>query len=529
MELSRDYNLLRERYTIKNKKNYVLDDAQVDIVEALLSNDCYFNCSQTGIGKTFSTLTACIHKMKEDNEVHYVIVIPTKANKVFIETLENFNLPYEILTATKRQYNLKARFHIFNYSTLTKDVVSKNKNDIMYMNEYISRVLNLYKESNKNLHLILDEAHTLQDNNSQQYKVMKELRPLFKKVWVLTATPILNDLLGFYYMVDLVIPNYFGNVYAFRNKFFKQELKEIWTRDKITNKAKKKKVYDVIGYKNLKTLKDAFSYISIVRGRKYDIDFIFKQAKFSSKGKSYYIQASKGLFGSFDEEDRKSKVKLDKKDWGARLHDLQRVVSNSHSNFKYLEDDETLTEKEVLLLETLLEVIKREEATLIYFSYLDTVERVKYLLGRVKERMGIGTIHIISGAISQREREQVESSIKPKDVVLITSAGTESINLQKANNLIFYEIPFSIREFIQAVGRITRTNSKFDTFNVYLLEMLGTIDTYKKEKIKINYEPLKHILQGYDTLPIEDMLLVNNADKEDMKKMYLWCKKNTLI
>ena len=114
-------------------------------------------------------------------------------------------------------------------------------------------------------------------------------------------------------------------------------------------------------------------------------------------------------------------------------------------------------------------------------------------------------------------------------MVLITSAGTESINLQKANNLIFYEIPFSIREFIQAVGRITRTNSKFDTFNVYLLEMLGTIDTYKKEKIKINYEPLKHILQGYDTLPIEDMLLVNNADKEDMKKMYLWCKKNTLI
>ena len=79
------------------------------------------------------------------------------------------------------------------------------------------------------------------------------------------------------------------------------------------------------------------------------------------------------------------------------------------------------------------------------------------------------------------KEKQLKQKLGPRSVTLITSAGTESVNLQRANNLIFYEIPFPLRQFIQACGRITRMDSNYDKFQVYILEAEGTIDTYKKK------------------------------------------------
>ena len=47
--------------------------------------------------------------------------------------------------------------------------------------------------------------------------------------------------------------------------------------------------------------------------------------------------------------------------------------------------------------------------------------------------------------------EKVEELIDKGTVVLITSAGTESINLQRADTMIFYDPPFAWLSFIQAV------------------------------------------------------------------------------
>jgi ERCC4-related helicase len=186
-------------------------------------------------------------------------------------------------------------------------------------------------------------------------------------------------------------------------------------------------------------------------------------------------------------------------------------------------DKEQLTEKEVLLIETVKEVIDRNEAVLIYFSYLETLERIKYIFSRLKEKFNIPHIFEISGNVSQKARKNVEALIKPRDIVLITSAGTESINLQKANNLIFYEVPFPLREFIQAAGRITRTNSKYTEFSIYVLEAEGTIDTYKKNRILANSVAIKSVLGGSNILPTE-VLLLSAEDKKAMKEELLWWK-----
>ena len=72
-------------YTLPNKKNFKLSPEQQDIVEFLLQRNYAMNCSQTGIGKTFSTLTAAIHKILErpQDDIHFILLMPLSAVTAF--------------------------------------------------------------------------------------------------------------------------------------------------------------------------------------------------------------------------------------------------------------------------------------------------------------------------------------------------------------------------------------------------------------------------------------------------------------
>jgi len=506
-------------YTLKNKHGLILKPEQNEIIESLLLNNFYFNFAQTGLGKTLSTLTAAIHKALErkEEDIHFVLLLPNSAVKAFIDTLSGqLGLSYNIYTATTTRAKEGARFHIFNYSTLGSNLFNKQNAGT---NVYFEKLKEL-KVKHPNLWLIADEAHALQDSETIQYKTVKVIRSWFIGMWFLTATPILNNLDGFFYMVDLVKPGFFKNIYSFKNTFEKLEKKTIWKTARGGHKTAIN-TYEIVGYKNLDILAEKTSEIGIIRSKEYNIIFNYRQTELSDFMKKYYKQAAQGLFSGTKTKTNKSK-KSAQEHAGARLHDLQRVVSNSHKDFQVLEQNK-LTEKELLLISTVKEVIEREEAVLIYFSYLETLERIKYVFEKLKDKFNIKTIHEISGNISQGKRKAVESTIKPRDLVLITSAGTESVNLQKANNLIFYEIPFPLREFIQACGRIARTNSKFDEFNVYVLEANGTIDTYKKNRIVSNSTAIKAVLGSSNILPTE-ILEINLQDKNAMKDELLWWK-----
>lgn len=506
-------------YTLKNKQGLVLKPEQNEIVDALLQNNFYFNFAQTGFGKTLTTLTAAIYKANEykDKNIHFILLLPNSAVKAFTDSLtKQLNLDYNIYSATKTRVKEGARFHIFNYSTLGKDLFNKKASGT---NPYFNKLKEL-KLKHENLFLIADEAHALQDIKTIQYKTVKAIRPWFMGMWFLTATPILNHLDGFYYMVDLVKPGFFKNIYSFKNTFQILEKKVIWKTIKGGQK-KSMTAWDVVGYKNLDLLTEKTNEVGIVRSKAYNIIFNYREAELSEFMQNYYRQAAQGLFSGTKVKDGKTK-KSKQEHAGARLHDLQRVVSNSHKDFKIL-DENKLTEKELLLINTISEIIKREESVLVYFSYLESLERIKYILEKIKQKFGIKTIHEISGSVSQEKRKLVEATIKPRDIVLITSAGTESINLQKANNLIFYETPFALREFIQACGRIARTNSVFNEFNVYVLEAKGTIDTYKKNRIVANSTAIKAVLGSSNILPTE-LLQITLADKNAMKEEYLWWK-----
>ena len=127
-----------------------------------------------------------------------------------------------------------------------------------------------------------------------------------------------------------------------------------------------------------------------------------------------------------------------------RLQGLRDRAYGDDGGLKSLAEKYHLTgisTKEEALLSTLKMTQDRGYSTIIYADYTDTIDRLESLLS---DRIG-GKVWKITGSINIRDREKIEDEIQPKDVVLITSAGTESINLQKCNCIIFYDISFSVK------------------------------------------------------------------------------------
>ena len=105
---------------------------------------------------------------------------------------------------------------------------------------------------------------------------------------------------------------------------------------------------------------------------------------------------------------------------------------------------------------------------------------------------------------------------------------TESINLQKANTVIFYDIPFAIQTFIQMVGRVTRMDSKYDHQDIYFIEAEGTSDTYRRILLQMNGQLINQIFGKVNTLPLE-MKFIDKKIGKQLRDSLLWSSWHLLI
>ena len=135
--------------------------------------------------------------------------------------------------------------------------------------------------------------------------------------------------------------------------------------------------------------------------------------------------------------------------------------------------------------------------------------------------MNYDSIKFITGSTPLEERVKLEKEMPRKTVVLMTQAGRESVNLQKANNLIMYNIPLSTGSVLQLIGRITRMDTEYKVQNVYTLEAIDTIDTYKQSLVSAKIELFERVFGEQSTMVKFD----NDNFKLDtklLKKKYLW-------
>lgn len=210
--------------------------------------------------------------------------------------------------------------------------------------------------------------------------------------------------------------------------------------------------------------------------------------------------------------------KTSEKNWAVRLNDLQRVVDNSSEKYS---SATTLSSKEKLLIQTTLSLIENH-AIIIYTDLQDNIARLNMLFNRLKNmKYPIHNIYQITGQQTFQDRAYVEEHLTKSDIVLITSAGTESINLQLCDTILLYDAPFSIKTFIQLVGRITRVDTKYSEQFIHFIEASGTVDTYKRLMITMHGDIINRLFGEVETLPL-NLVTIDERTQSKLRNKLLW-------
>lgn len=486
-------------YTLRS--DFPLTREQNEILDFMIQRNKCICAAQTGFGKTYLGCTGICRLLLMYPNTHAILLVPQKALKAFKKELsQKLRVSFNILSSSETKIQPGARISIITHTSLKKHL------------GYINKLKKTY-----NLILLVDEAHIFSSKDNKIYEYLASIRHYFSVCWFMTATPLKNNIEGLYWLLYILDPSILGELSDFKNNYL---IIRTFKSYRMVGKSKNKRKMsfwneEIVGYKNLDKLQSILSQYIIIKQKQYNLIYNYHQTQLTDYEVNCYLEAGKGLL-------RESA----KDNFAVRLHDLQQIVDNINEKYKV---DGELSSKEKLFIQLIKSKMDGNHPTLVYCEYNELVARLERLLNISKNLLGINQILKITGDITQKQREKVEDIIDNRTVVLITSAGTESINLQKADSIIFYDLPYSILVFTQCVGRVTRMDSKFSKQYIHILEAVGTVDSYKRCLVQINGGLITSMFGKMETLPLE----VGKIDKDitrQLKNNLLWCfSKNRLL
>lgn len=509
---------------------YELTDLQKSSLERMKSmNSCILALSP-GCGKTILVLHF-IKELIDNNDDKCLFFIPKSARAAFEKELKTK------LCLTDNDYILIKAGKIFSYSEIVKHKYIFIENTLV--NKYLEDLVSI--ANNNMCHLVIDEAHSLQSNDSVFSKAAWEVRCYCKRIVAMTATPLMNSIEGLFNLCHFVYPRAFVSWFKFRARYC--VTKENVIRMKNRNGAViQRKVTEIIGYQNMKELNDILDKLIIKGCVHYNVNFEFIECDLDEQSEKPYRLAASGLFDIlYHPEKVKTKAKSkkkdedrhimdDQKDFGSRLHDLQRCVDGCDVGDN---DPDFISNKMKLLLEQVKKIMDRNESTLIYFEYKDSLEMAERILLDHQDELGFNKIYRLTGAEKEEYRAKIESNLGLREIVLCSQAASQSRNLQRSNNLILYNVMFSIGRLVQCSGRICRVDSTFDHQNIIALTVKDTIDEYKVTLLKDHLSLINKLLGNEAMGAIEDCeyLDIDRSNMKELKNSLLWrrdkrCRRN---
>ncbi|WP_160691851.1 SNF2-related protein [Clostridium sp. C2-6-12] len=164
---------------------------------------------EMGLGKTIQTIAFLL----SEKNTHSLIVSPTSLIYNWKQEIEKFapTLSVGIVHGSKNE-RIQVLNNIFEYDIIIT-TYGTLKNDI-------SNYENIMFD-----YLILDEGQNVNNSETQNAKVIREINS--KSRFILTGTPIENNLEELWALFDFVMPGYLYSKQDFTSKFIKQEEKYI--------------------------------------------------------------------------------------------------------------------------------------------------------------------------------------------------------------------------------------------------------------------------------------------------------------
>lgn len=399
-----------------------------------------------GLGKTVQAIGTAVMKKELFGFSKTLIVCPASLKEQWKQEIEKFSHEKAVVAEGFPEERAeiyrtdKAYFVIVNYETVLRDLHELNRMEPDFV--------------------ILDEAQRIKNYTTITADTIKRLHR--RHALVITGTPLENRLIELYSIVQFIDPDFLGPLWEFswRHCYFDESKK-----NKIT------------GHYNLKELKKRLEPILIRREKRNvikelpNITEINVPVTLHPEQEMYHSNFAKGVASILR---KKFMTPYDHQRLMLLMANMRMVCDST-----YLIDKETyfspkLHELKHILLEK-LDVGKAGTKVIIFSEWVTML----HLIGKMLQDLRIGFVRL-SGQVAVKNRgkliEKFENDPHSK-VFLSTEAGGSGLNLQVADTVINFELPWNPAKKNQRLGRIDRIGQKKTNLTVINLITRHSIET----------------------------------------------------
>ncbi|MBI4714834.1 MAG: DEAD/DEAH box helicase family protein [Nitrospirae bacterium] len=313
--------------------------------------------------------------------------------------------------------------------------------------------------------VLVDEAHHLKNRKTLAWKLVNEIRKRF--IFLLTATPVQNNLIELYNLITLLKPGQFKTESAFRKEY----LQRGGDRRVPANKEKLRGLLREVMIRNTRSvidLKLPNRFASTLRitptgAEKAVYDGVDDLIRRRLPGDGSGRFRSKLLLreaGSSPDALMGSLLRMREKGEGLDLDPLIEAIRGMGSFSKGT---------------ALMELLRKnpDGKRVIFTQYVKSMEYVERLL----RENGL-PFAAFRGDMPSREKDAAVERFRGEIPILVASeSGGEGRNLQFCDTIINFDLPWNPMRIEQRIGRLHRIGQTRDVF-VFNLSTEGTLEDY---------------------------------------------------
>lgn len=475
-------------------------DHQIKAIDEAKNRDFYGLFCDPGTGKTRTMLEILRGKFN-----HHKTLLPTV---IFAPSVVVPNWKAEIAKYTKiptelvflLQGSQRDRIAIVEGAPIQAIFVT-NFEALAVMPELINTLEKKIKSFDGPRVLIADEVHKLKDPTSKRTKRAMELAQFFRYRFIMTGTPILNDLMDIYAQFKIMdLGKAFGhNFFSFRARYFEDKNRFMPAHVKFPDWQPLPGAADEIQ-------KKVHENAAIAKKEDcLDLPPLVKkvvEVEMGPEQKRLYNEMKKDFIATFELENVSGEKVAKHSIAELALTKALRLNQIVSGHIK-LEGDDVVEDMVVKIkdnprkkaLKELLEDIAPYHKVIVWAVYKSNYEDIK----EVCADLGLGFVEL-TGETKDKQFE-INLFEKDKDIrVLIGNpgAGGIGVNLVEASYMIYYSRGFSLEHDIQSEARNYRGGSeKHDKVTRIDLLARGTIDELILNSLESKQKLSEKVLRAY--------------------------------
>jgi SNF2 family DNA or RNA helicase len=359
----------------------------------------------------------------------------------------------------------------FSISSITTDDESRQHNpeDFWTENPHIIASLNTAKSAkhyplvtSRNWDLVIvDEAHHLKNKNTLNWKLVNALNKRF--ILMLTATPVQNSLVELFNLLTLLKPGLLKTESDFKREYVSSKNGRI-----PKNPEKLRSLMREVMIRNTRSLVD-----------------VKLPKRFATTITVTPSESEKKLYHDLSEFLRTHSEQLDKL---SRTNLLMRSGSSPNAlgeSLKNLSKKQDFEELKTLVKRTsqikqvekaiaLVELLKKSSQKTIVFT---THKATSAYLAKIFQEAGIEFAEFLGDMSLKQKDASIEAFRDNVPVLLASETGGEGRNIQFANAIVNYDLPWNPMKIEQRIGRIHRIGQTQDVF-IFNFCLQGSIEEY---------------------------------------------------